>query len=94
MAADTMAPATAELYDRIVALFSRDVSPGDRVRIRDAFVPGATWETLPPDIQQLILAGEQLPAQAWDDPADMPGWDDDPEPPATSARQILSRNRG
>lgn len=76
MASDTMAPATAELYDRIVALFAtRDVHPLHRTRIRNAFGQDASFETLPADVQQIILANEARPQiSGWADPADVPDW--------------------
>jgi hypothetical protein len=70
----TLGPKTLALRDRIEALFgTRDVHPADRRLIRDAFVEGSTWDTLPQDIRDLIERLErELPLQSWDDPADAP----------------------
>jgi len=62
------------LYDRVVALLgAHDVHPEDRDTIREALVPGATWETIPDEVRALIEQLEkELPRQSWDDPADVP----------------------
>lgn len=62
-----------ELYDRIVeVLGTRDVHPDDRSAIRDAFEAADSWDALPTHIQAKIIELEDLPRQAWDDPADVP----------------------
>lgn len=88
MASTAMEPRTAELYDRINALFAtRDVHPLHRTRIRGAFQPGAAFETLQADVQQIITANEARPqTSGWQDPADVPDWVfDGSEPPGLDA---------
>lgn len=68
-----MSQATDQLIHRVErALGTHDVHPEDRAAILDALVPDITWETLPADVQQLILDAEGLAQQSWDDPADVP----------------------
>jgi hypothetical protein len=68
-----MSPGTAQLIDRVEqALGTHDVHPEDRATILEALVPDITWETLPANVQQLIVEAESLTVQAWEDPADVP----------------------
>jgi len=58
------------------ALGAHDVHPEQRMAIQQAYIAAgmdeATWDDLPPEIQQLIEEIEQLPRQSWDDPTDVP----------------------
>lgn len=66
-------PAAPTLYERMVELFgTRDVHPDDKAEILEAFDRAATFEDLPPEIQQKVTELEGLTRQAWDDPADVP----------------------
>jgi hypothetical protein len=68
-----LAAETAEVIHRVERLLgTRDVHPNDRKTIREAMVENVTWDSLSPDVQQLIIENEQLPAQSWADPADVP----------------------
>lgn len=52
---------------------TRDLHPVERAKVQDAVLAGAvTWDDLPADVREIIEAGERLPRQAWDDPADVP----------------------
>lgn len=53
-------------------LGTRDVHPDSRRTIREAYENAESWEDLPPDVRALVEKMEQLPRQAWDDPADVP----------------------
>lgn len=73
---DTMSP-QAELADRLRdALGTHDVHPEQRKLVQDAYIEAglddATWDDLPEAIQQLVEEIEKLPAQSWEDPADVP----------------------
>lgn len=62
-----------ELELRLTELLgTRDVHPDDRIAIQDAYADAPTWDDLPTDIRFMIENLEQLPRQAWDDPADVP----------------------
>lgn len=67
-------PTAPTLYERMVELFgTRDVHPDDKAEILEAFDKAATFEDLPPEIQHKVMTLEEdLPRQAWDDPADVP----------------------
>lgn len=62
-----------ELELRLTELLgTRDVHPDDRIAIQDAYGDAPTWDDLPTHIQAKIIELEDLPRQAWDDPADVP----------------------
>lgn len=70
--------ATTDLYHRLSdALGGHDVHPVDAFEVQRAYLvaggpESATWNDLPPDIQDRITEIEKMPRQAWDDPADVP----------------------
>lgn len=66
-----------ELADRLRdALGTHDVHPEDRAAIQQAYIEAglddATWDDLPAEIRAKVTAAEALPAQSWEDPADVP----------------------
>lgn len=67
-------PTAPTLYERMVELFgTRDVHPSDQAEILEAFDGATNFEDLPIDIQHKVQRLEEdLPRQAWDDPADVP----------------------
>lgn len=72
-----MTSPAVELNERLSdALGAHDVHPDDRDRIQKAYLAAgmdsATWDELPDDIKTLVEEIEQMPRQAWDDPADVP----------------------
>lgn len=67
-------PTAPTLYERMVELFgTRDVHPDDKAEILEAIDKAEKFEDLAPEIQHKIQQLEEdLPRQAWDDPADVP----------------------
>jgi hypothetical protein len=66
-----------ELRERLTeALGAHDVHPDDRAEILNGYLEAggdsATWDDLSPRVKGLITDAEALPAQSWDDPADVP----------------------
>ncbi len=68
------APTAPTLYERMVELFgAHDVHPDDKAEILEALDKAEAFDDLPPEIQHKVQQLEEdLPRQAWDDPADVP----------------------
>jgi hypothetical protein len=69
--------ADMELYQRLSqALGTHDVDPNVKGRIQQAYLDvdgtGGGFAALPKDIQDQIVQIESTPAQAWEDPSDVP----------------------